>query len=192
MWAYVKFAIGAFMILGALSGTASLLNGDLEKTAKHIVENGVTTNGVIEKRTRHIVAGRYGKIAGGMVYYTMNYNFTAADGRKYGGEVDVTKEQAYALQDGQQITVRYLDGQPSINAALGFKEYMSEKDLEELPYGTMIFSFMLFFFGGLWLCYSNWQRIKPAGKAKPVSIPAGRVVRAGGGRAQAGFARRGV
>ncbi len=70
----------------------------------------------------------------------MTYSFTTADGRKIGSEINISKEDAYAVRDGQKIQVRYNKQQPTINAALGFKEYFSQEDVENLPYGMIFFS----------------------------------------------------
>jgi hypothetical protein len=74
----------------------------------------------------------------------------------------VSKEQAYALQDGQKIPVRYLDGQPSINSAIGFEDYFSAEDAEAVPYGPMIMASLVFFFGGGYLVWSGWSKIRPS------------------------------
>ncbi len=111
------------------------------------------------------VVGRLGRVAGGGVYYTMTYSFTTRDGKKYGGEINVTKEQAYGVNGGQPIRVRYHANQPSINAPIGFKEYMTEDDVRNLPYGTMVFSSVMMFFGALWLIWSAWRQIRPAAPA---------------------------
>jgi hypothetical protein len=95
----------------------------------------------------------------------MSYKFTTREGETYGGEVDVSKEQAYALQDGQPITVRYLDGQPTINAPTAFKDCFSAADADDVPTGTIIFSSLLFLLGGAWLAWSGWSAIRPAAPA---------------------------
>jgi hypothetical protein len=116
----------------------------------------------VEKREKHTFRARWGKVAGNDVYYTMAYNFKTREGEKYGGEINVSKEQAYALQDGQTIDVRYLDGQPTVNSVIGIQEYMTAEDAENVPTGTIIFSSLLFFCGGLYLTISSWFKIRPA------------------------------
>ncbi|HMB48125.1 MAG TPA: DUF3592 domain-containing protein [Afifellaceae bacterium] len=159
---YIKLGIGALLILLSFVGIFSLFSGQVEEVGRQIAENGIDVTGTVEKRERHIVGVRIGRIPAGTIYYTMTYNFTTQEGQKYGGEVDVSKEQAYALQDGQTISVRYLNGQPSINSATGFEDYFSAADAEDVPYGTFIFSSLLFFSGGLYLVVSSWFRIRPA------------------------------
>ncbi len=186
MWSYVKIALGLFVIVSCIAGGIAMLSGQMEESARRIVENGVDTTGVVEKRTKHMFAGRYGKVAGGGVYYTMNYSFTTLEGVKYGGEINITKDQAYSVNDGDKITVRYMKGQPTINAPLRFKEYMTEQDVAELPYGMMAFSFVLFIFGGMWLCWSGWQGVKPARRQVVPDIdPAMLAARRGNGPRQA-------
>jgi hypothetical protein len=192
MWAYIKFALGLLIMFAAVNGAFTVFNGGAEKSARRIVENGVNANGVVEKRTQHIVAGRYGKAVGGGVYYTLSYNFTTIEGVKYGGKINVTKEQAYSVRDGEKIVVRYMKGQPSINAPLRFKEYMSEQDIAELPYEMMAFSFALFFLGGLWLCWANWSQVMPAPNSRPSTVNINRVssIPRRNGTPAAGFGRR--
>ena len=170
MWKYVKFVLGIFLIFASVTGIVSVFSGEVEEVGKRIAENGVDTTGVIESRTEHFVAVRRGWIGGFGRYYTMKYAFTTLDGKKYSGEINITKDQAYSVRDGQQIRVRYYANQPSINAPLGFKKYMTARDAEDVPYGTMIFSALLMFLGGAWLTWSNWRRIRPA--RQPLSAAA--------------------
>jgi hypothetical protein len=165
MGKYIKLVVGVLLIIFGVTGPISLMSGQYEEVGRHIAENGIDVTGVVEKRERHILVGRVGPIPGGTVYYTMTYKFTTREGETYGGEVDVSKEQAYSLQDGQTITVRYLDGQPSINAPTAFKHYFSAEDAENVPYGTFIVSSLMFFLGGAWLAWSGWSKIRPAAPA---------------------------
>ena len=126
-----------------------------------------TRPGVVEKVEQVTVAARWGKIGGVGRYYTMTYGFETADGVRYSDEINISKEQAYTVQKGDEIRVRYYAKQPSINSALGFEEYMTAEDAENLPMGTIILSMLLFFFGGAWLAWSSWRRIRPA-SANPV------------------------
>jgi hypothetical protein len=193
MGKYIKFVVGILLILMSFVGIINLFSGQVEETGRRIAENGVDVTGVVEKRERHIVGVRIGRIPAGTVYYTMTYNFTTREGEKYGGEVDVSKDQAYALQDGQTISVRYLDGQPSINSATGFEDYFSAEDAENVPYGTFIFSSLLFFCGGLYLTISSWLKIRPAsgGGGAAASRMAGMRVQQAAASAPAGGAPSG-
>ncbi len=160
MGKYIKLVIGLFLVLTSTVGAFSVLTGGVEEAARRIVENGVDTTGVIEHRTKHTVRGRVGRIGGKGTYYTMTYSFVTKEGEKYGGEVNVTEEQAYALTDGEKITVRYHAKQPSISSPLGFEEYMTEQDVQELPKGMMLGSSLFMLLGGLWLAWSGWRRIQ--------------------------------
>ena len=192
MGKYIKFVLGILLIFMSFVGIINLFSGKVEDVGRHIAENGVDVTGVVEKRERHIVGVRIGRIPAGTVYYTMTYNFTTREGEKYGGEVDVSKEQAYSLQDGQTISVRYLNGQPSINSATGFEDYFSAEDARNPPYGTFIFSSLLFFCGGLYLTISSWLRIRPAsGGGAAASRMAGMRSQAAAASAPAGGASSG-
>ncbi len=160
---YIKLIIGAFLVLASAAGAFSALNGTAKKAAQSIVDNAVDTTGVIEKRTKHTVAARRGKIAAGGIYYSMTYGFTTLDGKKYSNEINISKEDAYAVSDGQKIAVRYNKNQPTINSATGFRDYFSQEDVENLPYGTILFSAFLMLMGGLWLCWSGGRNIFPSG-----------------------------
>ena len=175
MWAYVKIAIGASLILTTIAGAIGAMKGDLEEAGMRIAEGGVDVPGFIEKREQVTMGLKAGKIGGLGRYYTMTYRFTTLDGRTLGGEINISKEQAYSTKDGQEITVRYYENQPSINAPLGFKEYMTKEDAQDLPWGTIIFANILFFCGGLWLIWSGWRKIGGG-----VSMPS-----MGGGRGRA-------
>ena len=160
---YIKLIIGAFLVLSSAAGAFAALNGTAKQAAQSIVDNAVDTTGVIEKRTKHTVAARKGRLAAGGIYYTMTYGFTTLDGKKYSNEINVSKEDAYAVNDGQKIAVRYNKKQPTINAATGFKDYFSQEDVENLPYGTILVSAVLMLLGGLWLCWSGGRNIMPSG-----------------------------
>ncbi len=162
MRAYVKFVLGILIILSCVIGSFSLLRGDFQKVGRQIVEGGVDTTGVIEKREQVTVAARYGKVGGIGRYYTMTYNFTTLEGEKYSSEINISKEQAYAVSDGDEISVRYYAKQPSINSALGFKEYMTAEEAEDVPVATFVFSIGLMLLGGAWLAWSGWRQIRPA------------------------------
>ena len=169
-----------------------------------IAENGVDVEGVVESRTRTLVAGRYGKVGGFANFYTMTYRFTTLDGRTLSQEINISKEQAHRTADGQKITVRYYRDQPTINSPLGFEEYMTKKDAKNLPYGTMIFSAGLMFLGGAWLAWANWRRIRPghdtsvsaarmaAARKAGISAPSGPATSHGPGAVarSGGFGRR--
>lgn len=188
MWKFVKFGLGLLLIFASFAGVSALFDGTIEESGRRIVENGKDTTGTIESRIEHTVAGRFGKLRGAGKYYSIKYRFTADDGKTYGGEVNVSKEQAYAYQDGQKIPVRYMSGQPSINSPLDFEDYMTMEDAENAPIGTILFSAVLFLLGGAYMCWSSWQAIKPAPSARSVSRAAGvaarqpprRAVRTGG------------
>ena len=155
MWKYVRFMLGIFLIMISIGGFFALQSGSFEETAMRIVQGGTNTDGEVVSTTRHIVAARWGKIGGAGVYYTMKYRFTTLEGESYSGEIDVTKDQTYSVNDGQEIRVRYFADQPSINAPLGFKQYMSRKDAENQPYGTIIVNNILSFLGGIWLTWAS-------------------------------------
>ena len=158
---YVKLIFGALLVVASIAGSIKLMTGGAQESVRRIVANGTDTTGVVEKRVRHIVAGRYGKAIGGGVYYSLTYSFTTLEGQKYGGTINVTKEQAYSVGDGEQIQVRYNKQQPTINAPLRFKEYMTNEDADELPFGTMIFTSLLMLLGGAWLAWSGGRHIIP-------------------------------
>jgi len=160
---YIKLILGAFLVMASATGAFSALNGTAKQAAQSIVDNAVDTTGVIEKRVKHTVAARKGKIGAMGSYYTMTYGFTTLEGKKYSAEISVSKEDAYAVNDGQKIAVRYNKNQPTINAATGFKDYFSQEDVENLPYGTILFSAFLMLMGGLWLCWSGGRNIFPSG-----------------------------
>jgi len=140
MWSYVKFIFGIILIFASAAGALSVFSGDVERVGRRIVENGVDATGVIESRTEHLVAGRWGRIAGAGRYYTIKYNFTTLDGLKYSSAINVSQDQAYTARDGQQIRVRYYADQPSVNSALGFKEYMTDEDVKNAPLETFLLS----------------------------------------------------
>jgi len=199
MGKYIKLVFGVLLIILGVTGPISLLSGQYQEVGRHIAENGVDVTGVVEKRMRHILVGRVGPIPGGTVYYTMHYKFTTREGETYGGEVDVSKEQAYALQDGQTITVRYLDGQPTINAPTAFKDYFSAEDAENVPTGSIIFASLLFLLGGLWLAWSGWSAIRPTAPVGTSRVAAMRsqamaasavAAPAAASRGRSGFGRR--
>ena len=169
MWTCIKLVLGVMLMLSSVAGTISFISGDAQEAGMRIVEGGVDTVGIIEKREQVTVAARWGRAGGMGRYYTMTYSFKTKDGRKYSGEINISKEQAYTISDGQEITVRYYDNQPTINAPLGFKEYMTKEDALNLPWGTIVFATLLFFFGGAWLTWSAWRQIRPTVAA--VSIP---------------------
>lgn len=162
MWSYVKFIFGIILIFASAAGALSLFSGDVERVGRRIVENGVDTTGVIESRTEHLIAGRWGRIAGAGRYYTIKYNFTTLDGRTYSSEINVSQDQAYTARDGQQIRVRYYADQPSVNSALGFKEYMTDEDVKNAPLETFLLSALLMLIAGAWLIVSSWKHILPA------------------------------
>jgi len=196
MWSYVRFVLGIFLMLASVAGTISVISGDAHEAGRRIVEGGIDTMGVIEKREEVTVAARYRKIGGIGRYYTMTYSFTTLEGVKYSSEINISKDQAYAVSDGDQIRVRYYKDQPSINSALGFKEYMSAEDAENVPMGTILFSALLMLLGGAWLTWSSWRHIRPerasvstdrvAGDRMPSPSPSpnrtGAVARPAGGR----------
>lgn len=153
MWKYFKLIIGLFLVLCFFAGTASVLRGDVEKRSRHIAENGVDVMGTINEVTRHIVVARWGKVAGGGVYYTIKYTFPTKDGRKYSGEIKVSKDDAQSADTGQPILVRYYADQPSINSPLDYREYMSVEDARDMPKGTIFFSALLMLAGGLWMVW---------------------------------------
>lgn len=161
MGKYIKLVIGAFLILSAVVGGFNIANGGMQEAGRRIVENGTDTVGIVEKRTQHIVGAKIGKAAGLGAYYTMSYNFTTLEGVKYGGQINVTKEQAYAIEDGQEIRIRYHANQPSINAPLDFKEYMTEEDIGNVPVGAILVAMASMVLGGAWLVWSGWAAIRP-------------------------------
>ena len=165
MWKYVKLVLGPVLVLVAVVGSISMFDGTFEKVGREIVEGGVDTTGVIEKRVEHTVAARYRKIGGIGRYYTMTYSFTTLEGEKYSSEINISKEQAYLVNDGDKITVRYYANQPSINSALGFEEYMTEADVQDKPVGAMIAATLIMLLGGLWLSWSGWRAVRPASSA---------------------------
>lgn len=174
MWKYVKLVLGPLLVLTAIAGSISIFDGTVEKVGHQIVEGGVDTTGVIESRVEHTVAARYRKVGGVVRYYTMTYSFTTLEGEKYSAEINISKEQAYSVNDGDEITVRYYDKQPSINSALGFEEYMTEEDAENAPKGTMIFASVLMLLLGLWLSWSGWRAVRPASTSAPATRAAAR------------------
>lgn len=161
MRGFIKLFFGAFLILAGVSGIVSAFNGTLQESAQRIVNNGVDTTGIIEKREKHTVKAKVGKIGGRGTYYTMTYSFTTLEGKKYGSTINVSEEDAYAVRDGQKIAVRYNKEQPSINAATGFKDYFSQEDIEELPIGMFVGVGLTMLLGGLWLCWSGWGNVQP-------------------------------
>ena len=162
MGGYIKLICGALLVLASLVGGLNMVMGGAKEAAQRIVDNAVDTTGVIEHRTKHTVTVRRGKIGGRGSYYTMTYSFVTADGKKYGSEINISEEDAYAVRDGQEITVRYNKTQPTINAAIGFKDYFSQEDVENLPIGTMLFTTFLMVLGGLYLCWSGWRSVGPS------------------------------
>ncbi len=190
MRGYIKLIFGAALIMASVSGMFSAVDGTAKNAAQSIVDNAVDTTGIIEKRTKHTVTARKGKIGGRGSYYTMTYSFATAEGRRYSSEINISKEDAYAVNDGQKIAVRYNKKQPAINAATGFKDYFSQEDVENLPYGTILFSAFLLLLGGGWLCWSGWRNIQPSleqispgsGGSNP-ALPQGRLnaISSGGG-----------
>ncbi len=188
MWNYVKFGLGLLLMLSTVIGAISVMKGDAHEAGRRIVEGGVDTTGVVEKVEQVTVAARWGKVGGMGRYYTMTYGFTTKDGVSYSDEINISKEQAHAVQIGDEIGVRYYANQPTINSALGFEEYMTAEEAENVPFGTFAFSMLLFFFGGAWLTWSSWRRIRPASAApvdarmSPVPTPSTTpVVRSAGG-----------
>ncbi|MGB7286737.1 MAG: DUF3592 domain-containing protein [Salaquimonas sp.] len=163
MGKYIKLIMGVFLLFAAVVGGWNILNGGMQKTGMRIVENGVTTVGHVEKRVQHLVGAKVGRLPGLGAYYMVHYNFTTEDGKSYSDSVKVTKEQAYAMQDGQQIQVRYMNGQPSINSVLGIQTYMSEEDAKTVPWGAVIPALAIFLLGGLWLIWSGWTAIGGSG-----------------------------
>ena len=162
MRGYLKLIFGALLILSSGAGMLAAVDGTIEESAQAIVDNALDTTGVIEKRTKHTVTARKGKIGGRGSYYTMTYSFTTLEGKKYSSEINISKEDAYAVNDGQKIAVRYNKKQPSINAALGFKEYFSQEDVEDLPVGMILSTAFTMLLGGLWLCWSGWRTVQPS------------------------------
>ena len=162
MWPYIKFVLGLLLILMAVVGCFAVVGGDMGEGIKRIARGGVDTVGVIDRRIVHYTGVRVGRVVGGGRSYTIHYSFRAKDGRKYGGKVDVTKEQAEAASDGQQIAIRYYSKNPSINAALAYKSYAKESDAKKMPVGTVIFTMLLFLLVGGWMVWSAWVRIAPA------------------------------
>lgn len=191
---YIKFVLGILIICSSVIGSISLLRGGLQEAGRRIVEGGVDTTGIIEKREAVTVAARFGKVGGIGRYYTVTYSFTTLDGVKYSSEINISKEQAYSVSDGDQIRVRYYADQPSISSALGFKEYMTAEEAEDVPVGTVVFSISLMLLGGAWLIWSSWRHIRPerasvstdrvAGNRMPSPSPnrTGAVARPAGGR----------
>ncbi|MEM8689464.1 MAG: DUF3592 domain-containing protein [Pseudomonadota bacterium] len=162
MGGYIKLVCGALLVLASVVGGLNMVMGGAQEAAQRIVDNGVDTTGVIEHRTKHTVSVRKGRIGGRGSYYSMTYSFVTAEGKKYASEINISEEDAYAVQDGQKITVRYNKAQPTINAALGFKDYFSQEDVENLPIGTMLFTTLLMILGGLYLCWSGWRSVGPS------------------------------
>ena len=176
MWKYVKFVSALFLMFAAFAGLKALFAGELGKTAQKFVENGIDTYGVIEKRVQHIVAGRVGRFGGAGVYYTLTYSFEAHDGRTYSNEIDVPKETAYAVADGQRIRVRYYRDQPTVNAAVDFKAYWTKEDVKDQPYTLVLTMCILMFLGGGLWAWLNWCRIRRDwGWTPKVSSPAARI-----------------
>ncbi len=161
MWSYVKFVFGIILMFASAAGALSVFYGDVERVGRKIVENGVDTTGVIKSRTEHLVTGRWGRIAGAGRYHTIKYNFTTLDGRKYSNEINVSQDQAYTVRDGQQIQVRYYADEPSVNSALGFKEYMTDEDVKNAPHETFLLSALFMLLVGAWLIVSSWKHIPP-------------------------------
>lgn len=187
MWTYIKLILGVLLIIGSIGGGSALFTGDLTEAGRRIVEGGVDTTGVIKKRTEHTVVGRLGRAVGGGRYYSIEYQFTTKDGKTYSKEINVSKKDAYAAHEGQQIRVRYYDKQPSINSALDYKEYMTMEDAEDVPVGTIVFSALLMFGGGVYLTWSSWNKIRPAPAPQPAVQRVGAVSR---GPRRAGFGQR--
>ena len=160
MWKYPKFILGLLLIYGSAIGFISMVNGDVQKSQMEIVEGGVDTVGVIERRTETLVAGRVGRVPGMGKYYTLHYSYTAENGKSYGGEVDVPKEAALAAKDGGPITIRYYNEYPSIHRATEFEGYMTEEYAQKVPVAQMAPGMVLFMALGLWLAIRNGLRIK--------------------------------
>ncbi len=170
---YVKFVIGILLILMSAQSVILPFSDTLEKSGRRIVENGTDTIGTIEKRTKHTVKARWGRVGGWGSYYTMTYNFRTAEGELYGGELNISKEQALAAHDGQQIKIRYMKGQPSINSPTQYREYMTAEQAKDVPLGPFIFGGLLFFAGGVWLTWSSWRQIRSARRPNPITRTVG-------------------
>lgn len=161
MRGFIQLFFGAFLLLAGGVGILRAFDGTLEKTAQSIVNNGVDTTGIIEKREKVTVKAGVGKIRGLGSYYTMTYSFTTLEGKKYGSTINVSEEDAYTVRDGQKITVRYNKQTPTVNAALGFKDYFSQEDVENQPTGLFVGVGLFMLLGGVWLCWAGWRNVQP-------------------------------
>jgi hypothetical protein len=159
MGKYIKFVIGLMLVFSSIVGGHNILTGGMQEIGRKIVENGVDTTGYVEKRVKHTVGVKAGRIPGMGAYYMLHYNFTTKDGVKYGDSIKVTKDQAYGIQDGQELTIRYMNGQPTINSVLGIETYMTAEEAEEVPWGAVIPAILGMLLGGLWLAWSGGRAI---------------------------------
>ncbi len=165
MWKYVKFALGVLMLIVGGFNIVFVATGGFEnswkETANRLRENAVPTTGVITGRYLHTTAARVGRIGGIGQHYSIKYSFETRDGKKYGGEVDVTKEQATTLNDGAPIRIKYDANNPSINSALGFEnDHSNIREDEPTPVGPMMATMLILLLGGGWLTWRNWNRIR--------------------------------
>jgi hypothetical protein len=165
MWKYVKLVLGVLMLFLGGFNLFFVASGGFEKSWKEsssrLRDNAVPTTGVITGRYQHTTAARVGRIGGIGQHYSIKYSFETRDGKKYGGEVDVTKEQATTLNDGAPIRIKYDSANPSINSALEFeRDHSNISKNEPMPVAPMLAVMMGLLLGGGWLTWSSWQRIR--------------------------------
>ena len=184
MGKYIKLVIGVFLVFSSIVGGVNILSGGLQATGMRIVENGTDTVGYVEKRVKHTVGAKIGRVPGIGAYYMIHYRFKTLDGKSYSDSVKATKEQAYAMRDGQKLNIRYMKGQPSINSVMDIETYMDEETARDVPWGAVIPALLAFFFGGLWLVWSSWRAIgwslPSAGRKDTYQIDRGAMLNGGG------------
>ncbi len=159
MGKYIKLIAGLFLLLSAVIGGFNIFSGGMERVGMEIVRNGTNTIGYVEKRVKHTVAAKLGRIPAGGAYYMMHYRFKTKEGKLYGDLIKVSKKQAYALKDGQELNIRYMKGQPNINSVMGIETYMTETQAREVPWSAVVAGLAIFILGGLWLVWSGWRAI---------------------------------